>query len=76
MDDNPYLDLAEETRKLYRAYRGVGFTDSEALELVSSQYAFAVINTEAEKKRKMSRQELMARMRKLNEQRVANTDAK
>lgn len=67
MNDNPYLNLAEETRKLYDAYR---------YELVSSQYAFAVINTEVENRRKASKRELMERMRKINEKYRKNTEEK
>lgn len=76
MNDNPYLNLAEETRKLYDAYRYEGFTESESLELVSSQYAFAVINTEVENRRKASKRELMERMRKINEKYRKNTEDK
>lgn len=69
MDKDIYSTIAEETRKLFNAFCYEGFTEAQATELVSSQYAFAVINAETERRRKLSRQEIMDRMRKVNEKR-------
>ena len=66
MDENKYATLAEETAELYEAFIRVGFNEEQALELVKTQYSFAVVNWQADNKRRKTEQlhRNIARLRK------------
>ena len=55
MDITPYKDIAEQTRALFKAYTLEGFTENQALDLVKSQYSFALVNYQVEEQRRKKR---------------------
>ena len=71
MDITPYKPLAEHTRALFKAYILEGFTEDQALELVKSQYSFALVNYQIEDQRRKKRtaraQEILRRYAENNE---------
>ena len=54
MADSVFKPLAEQTRELYWEFRHAGFTDEQALELVKTQFSFAMVNQQMEKQRRYS----------------------
>lgn len=59
-----YNCIAQETRKLFESFLETGFTEDQAIELVKSQYAFAIVNYQIEQKRIADKNEALRRLRR------------
>ena len=63
--DTYYSGLASESMKLYTEFKLAGFTEDQAMELLKTQYSFAIVNYQVEKHNEAVRREKLKNARKV-----------